>query len=94
MNQSIIIKQPLESPTSGQSRNNIVSLSKIRMHQRAVRRHRNNMIKQRLCGLSIILICFIVRLMTGDLTALCILGWIAFPMLFSKKYMMNFNKKV
>jgi len=93
MNQSIAIKLVPESSTSGQSDNNIVSLSKIRMHQRAVRRHRNNMIKQRISGLGLLLICWSVWAMTKDLTVSILIAPLGGLMIFSKKYVMNFNAK-
>ena len=68
MNQSIAIKLVPESSTIGQSNNNVISLSKARMMQRAVKRHRNNMIKQRLSGLCLLLVCGAVWVMTMDLT--------------------------
>jgi len=92
MNQSTAIKQSLETPTSGQSNNSIISLSNVRMHQRAVRRHRNNMIKQRFMGLGLFLISFIVWVMASDPTVSIIFAMFYLPMMFSKKYIMNFNE--
>ena len=93
MNQSIAIKQASESSTSGQSNNSIVSLSTIRMHQRAVKRYRNNMIKQRLSGLGLLLVCWSVWVMTKDLTVSILIAPLGFTMIFSKKYIMKFNVK-
>ena len=93
MNQSTAIKHAPESFTSGQSRNSIVSLSTIRMHQRAVKRYRNNMIKQRLSGLGLLLVCWSVWVMTKDLTVSILIAPLGFTMIFSKKYIMKFNVK-
>lgn len=93
MNQSTAIKQALESSTSGQSNNSIISLSAIRKHQRAVRRHRNAMIKQRLSGLGVLAISLIVWVMASDPTAPIFFSMFYLPMMFSKKYIMNFNIK-
>jgi len=91
--ESTAIKLAPESSTSGLTDNNVISLSAIRKHQRAVRRHRNNMIKQRLMGLGLLAICWIIRVMTGDCLMLLIFGMIALDMLLNPKYIMKFNVK-
>lgn len=93
MNQSAAIKQAPESSTSGESSNRVISLSSIRMHQRAVKRYRNNMIKQRLSGLGLLLVCWSVWVMTKDLTVSILIAPLGFTMIFSKKYIMKFNVK-
>lgn len=93
MNQSVAIKHAPESSTSGQSYNRVISLSKIRTHQRAVRRHRINMIKQRLMGLGLLIICVVLTVLSKDITAAIIISPIAFMMIFSKQYVMLFKNK-
>lgn len=93
MNQSMVIKHAPESFTSCQNNNNVVSLSKARNRQRAVRAYRNNMKKQKLMGLGLLLICIIVTMITKDITAAIIISPMAFMMVFSKKCVMQFNLK-
>jgi hypothetical protein len=92
MNQTAI-KLASESSISGESSNNVISLSKVRMHQRTIQRHRNNMIKQRLIGCGLFAICWTIRIMTGDCLVLLIFGAMALDMVFNPKYIMKFNTK-
>ena len=91
--ESTAIKQAPESSVSGLSSNRVISLSKVRIHQRAVKRYRNNMIKQRLSGLGLLLVCWSVWVMTKDLTVSILIAPLGFTMIFSKKYIMKFNVK-
>jgi len=93
MNQSTAIKQSTELSVSGQSNRNIISLSKVRIHQKSIQKNRINMIKQRLIGLVLLVISLIVWLMTNDLTVVVFLVPFYGTMIFSRKYIMQFNKK-
>jgi len=93
MNQSTAISLSPESSTSGLTNHKVISLSKVRMYQRAVIRHRINMRKQRLSGIVLLAIGWAVRIMTSDCLVFLILGFIAFDMILNPKYIMQFNEQ-
>ena len=91
MNQTVL-KQSLQSSTSGQNNNNVVSLRDVKHAKIQARIKAAEILKQRLIGVLLLIVGVITTVMSHDATAFIFLTIFAIPMLFSKKCIMNFRK--
>ena len=91
MSYATIRKQAFKRQNRAYYSNNIILLVDIKERQKQAYRQRTNMIKQRIAGIILLVILFMLMFETGGGAATLLFGIPAVWMIFSKKYIMNFR---